>query len=232
MPTVLTDVKDSQLVSVTNIPQDYVTISYEYNCGGTVVVPRHLPQKEVIDITVKENVDPEDAVIEVSPARSANSATNVHVQTTWKAVEDKMMEKVMNEIKNVEKRLKRQFKKDTQLFVDGALLILMRNVEDMTVRKMMEVAQIPETASFGTVVEEFMNNFKCALTKDELQNLKSSSGRSNANAFAHLNPTSHESSEYLTRLIEYLSDHGRKEEETRYRHYIDFAFGKTLILRR
>jgi hypothetical protein len=62
----------------------------------------------------------------------------VHVQTTWKAVEDKMMEKVMNEIKNVEKRLKRQFKKDTQLFVDGALLILMRNVEDMTVRKMME----------------------------------------------------------------------------------------------
>lgn len=58
----------------------------------------------------------------------------------------------------------RQFKKDTQLFVDGAWLILMRNVEDMTVRKMMEVAQILEMASFGTVVEEFTKKFKCALT--------------------------------------------------------------------
>jgi hypothetical protein len=140
---------------------------------------------------VKENVDPEDAVIEVSPARSANSATNVHVQTTWKAVEARMMEKLEDKMKNIEKRLKRQFKKDSQLFVDGALFILMRNVEHMTVRKMMEVAQIPETASFGTVVEEFTKKFKCALTKDELQNLKSSSGRSDANAFARLDrPTS------------------------------------------
>ena len=231
MPAVLTDIKDSQLASVADIPQDYVTVSYEYNFSGTAVVPRHLPQKEVIDITVKENVDPEGAVIEVSLARSANSATNVHVQTTWKAIEDKMMKKVMNEIKNMEKRLKRQFK-DTQLFVVGALLILMRNVEDMALRKMMEVAQIPETASFGTVVEEFTNKFKCALTKDELQNLKSSSGRLNANAFAYLDPASRESSEYLTKLIEYLSDHGRKEEGTLYCHYIDFAFGKTPIVRR
>lgn len=156
---------DSQLASVANIPQDYVTISFEYNCGGTAVVPRHLPQKEVIDITVKENVDPEDAVIEVSPARSANSATNVHVQTTWKAMEDKMMEKVMNEIKNMEERLKREFKRDTQLFVDGALLILMRNVEVMAMRKMMEVAQIPETASFGTVIEEFTNKIQMCFDK-------------------------------------------------------------------
>lgn len=109
---------------------------------------------------------------------------------------------------------------------------MMRNVEDMTVRKMMEVAQIRETESFGTVVEEFTKKFKCALTKDELQNLKSSSCRSNANAFAHLDPASRESNEYVTRLIEYLSDHGRKEEETRYRHYIDFAFDKMPIVRR
>jgi len=73
--------------------------------------------------------------LDKSGMATANSATNVPVQTTWKAVEDKMMEKVMDEIKNVEKRLKKQFKKDTQLFVDGALLILMRNVEDMTVRR-------------------------------------------------------------------------------------------------
>jgi len=232
MPTVLTDIGDSHLTSVANIPQDYVTISFEYSCGDTAVVPRHLPRNKIIDITVKENVDPEDAVIEVSPARSANSATNVHVHTTWKAMEDKMMENVMNEIKNAEKRLKRQFKKDTELFVDGALFILMRNVEDMAIRKMMEVARIPQTASFGTVVEEFTKKFKSALTEDELQHLKLSSGRSNANAFAHLDPASAESREYAARLIEYLSSHGRKEETTRYRHYIDFAFGKTALVRR
>jgi len=91
-PTVLTETTYTQQISPVDEPTDCVMVRYDYNCTGAIDVPRHLPQQEIIVIAVEENIDPRDAVIEVSPARSASRARNIHVNTTWAAVEVKLMD--------------------------------------------------------------------------------------------------------------------------------------------
>jgi len=112
--------------------------------------------------------------------------------------------------------MKRDFEKHAQLFTDGSLLILMRNVEDMKIRKMTRVAQIPETESHAQIVDGFTKKFKCALTNHELDQLKSLSGRSSASAFAHIDPNSQETRDYMTNFTEYLKDHGRAADSAKY----------------
>ncbi len=187
---------------------DLVSVHHRVVLAGAhsvSVVQRHTPLHELQELPNIINMHNEyRGSIEVSPARSATSQTesNVAVQHMewYERFRDFLLHdrtfydqfKRVHEPELLEDAIRKQEEKAADLeeftkWVTHAYGI--RNIEDFAIKRMRKALKIPEKAqvTHATVVDRFIAQYSFpVVTKQDLQSLKSSQLRTDANRTFHL----------------------------------------------
>jgi len=196
----------------------------------TRTVQRHLSQEnlarlpEVVSLQEAFNA----SAVKVSPASSANSETQVHVNASYHEIVTSIRTDLMDEIdRKIEERVSRRLKASMELQQKVTALIAMRNVQDLVIQKMCSDlgSSFEEFNSFADVVEEWSRVVGGgALTQDELTAIKETTSRRLANDYAHYqNLPAGEIDAMVEIMYIYLEENEGTQAARRYRRLFEWA---------
>jgi len=139
------------------------------------------------------------------------------------------------------RQLRRQIKEDEvkkeqdsklRLFMDIGLDISMRNLEDMTLRKMRDHNTVSESDNYESQVDEFDRRFHSTLSSSALDHLRHSRYRDRANDKAHQHRKSESARNNVDKLLKYLNENGPVSQRKLVEEYTNFLWGKDEIRRK
>ena len=203
------------------------------------VVPRHTPIAILESLPAVTNLQEVfGGSIDVSPARSANSDTEVRVTHSLQELVSQITLAVRAEVKGevehaVEEKLARKFDDLDEgvrwiYFYHG-----IRNIEDFCIKRMRKELNIPTRTdiTYSEIVDRFHAKFNYAdVSKSDLMSLKDSKSRTVANTIFHLDVQSDVEVSRMWRLIQptFREDAERK----RYERLLQFGRTRTAITKK
>jgi hypothetical protein len=204
--------------------------------ASTSIAPRHMPQAHLEVLPPVLNLhDSFGGEIEPSPAKSANSDIEVRVENTYSSLLDRMRRDLLSEIdQRIEAReTARMAEKDDfveQLFRAHGI----RNIEDWAIGRMREELGLSKVSdvTYSVIIDRFVKEFDFdGVTPRDLEQLKFSSARTQANLLFHINLQNTDSGELLrfwTRLRPSLIG----EEKPYYEKMMQFCRKKNSVSRK
>lgn len=219
-----------------NSPSKNVNVHWSFEWPdkqGIHEVPRGLAEEQLKNIPpviqLKTDHAP-DASVVVSPARSATSKTSVRVQGSYRELleqAEKDLEEKMN--KRFDATLKRHIKEIESKFFEerkANALIMRRNMEDITLKKMMEYVPGVSREPFYKLVKSFTARYKVdELREEDYIWLSQPPTRIFANEMAHLKADDDHTILLKEKLMEFLRQYGETGEVERYQRFWQFANG-------
>ena len=106
-----------------------------------------------------------------------------------------------------------------------------RNIEDWAIGRMKRELKMPKKTkrSYAQIITQFISEFDFStVKKSDLQSLKSSQGRTDANSVFHIS-LFHSSDEDINELWKLIKPSLSEEEEGKYERLMQFGRGKTAI---
>lgn len=188
-------------------------------------------------IAIRDSFAP-DAVIDVSPARSANSKTHVDVVSSFDDMVNKVKAECRREyaevLEEAKKQVRKEFEDEFGLERNISALLLRRNLEDFAYSKIADILHVKvtdhpyrklvEMFQRRTIVEEF--------SEEDYEHLKRSQLRRHANDMAHLDLKDNITTKCRDVLYQYLRKFGERGELERYEKFYRFAAGEFGYARR
>ena len=205
------------------IPPENVAIFKFPDAEGTLTVPRHAPVEETkrlpeID-SLATNVG---GTINVSPAKSACSETEVRVETNIGELIRQMKIEIKEEMaKEIRKCLEPsnptlEFSKYTSKYA------CLRAIESWCIDRMQKIANLPSDTSHNSTVDRFLQGYNVNIHQEYLKSLRSSRSRDIGNSTAHPEPND---DDYANAMWRFLKTVLSEEECRKYKSLIDFGRG-------
>jgi len=202
------------------------------------VVPRHTPIATLESLPAVTNLQEVfGGSIDVSPAKSANSDTEVRVTHNLQELVSQITAvraEVKGEVERaVEEKLARKFDDLDEGVRWVSFYHGIRNIEDFCIKRMRKVLNIPTRTdiTYSEIVDRFHAKFNYAgVSKSDVMSLKDSKSRTVANSIFHLDVQSDAEVSRMWRLIQptFREDAERK----RYERLLQFGRARTAITKK
>ena len=229
---------------ITAAPSETVRIKYGLEWAdqeGWKEVRRHLPIEDLKSIPeiqdIKNNFAPA-GIVNVSPAKSANSETRVAVKSNYEELMRGIREEWKVERERViEETRKKIRQEEDQLYLRGATSDRIATMSEFRRFRVCSICAAlgveVKDQSHGRLVDLFQAQFRVEeFTDEDYDHLRSSSKRKDANDFAHLDPNTTEARIFRDILYDYLRKFGDAGELQRFQKYYKFAVGEYGLARR
>ena len=206
----------------------------------TSMIPRHTPMADITEPkTVQSMQNSFGGSVHVSPARSAMSETEVNLHLPFQDLLAQMNNDFNQKFRSLKVELEE--KMDTKLAVhlekqEKWIRVLdrgqgIRNIEDWAIGRMKRELKIQNKTkrSYTQIIDQFVSEFNFSIVKEsDLQSLKNSQGRTDANSIFHIS-LSHNSDEEIDELWKLTKPSLSEKEKGKYERLMQFGRGKTAI---
>jgi hypothetical protein len=194
---------------------------------GTKFVPRHTPAAQLAEIPeIKELADGFGGNINISPARSACTETEIRVETSFMDLVRRMKTEIKDEIQS---HMAETYstKRENEYVVLVAKYASIRSIEDWCLDRMKRIAKIKRDAPHKQTVEEFLKSYNAIdVPKEYLLSLKSSAARDITIDFIHVNPSD---DELVNSLWTSLKCQLSEDDVQKYKALMEFGRGYTHV---
>jgi hypothetical protein len=221
---IIAKVSSSNPFSVLGDPQ---TPSIRNRRKGTLMDHKHTPVEEIKCLPEMDSLATNVVgTINVSPANSASSETEVRVETNFGELMRRMKIEIKEELKQ---KIHDEIRKSLEAsiaFIEFSSYInkyaCLRAIESWCIDRMKRIANLPSDTSHNSTVDKFLQEYNVSIQQEYLQSLKLSTSRDIGNSTVHPDPTD---DEYATEMWKFLSAVLSEEEWRKYESLMDFGRG-------
>ena len=237
-----TDANCSAAVTPASTPSKTVDVKYHLrweDAEGLETVKRHLSLEDLKGIEpvqrLKDDYAP-NADVKVSPARSANSDTSIQVRSSYRMMLEQVREDLREDIryqvsKEIQRRVESEIEGKYLLLIESMALVMMRNMEDYALNKMVTLLPGTNRDPFHILIKEFRKKFTIQeWCNNDYHLLANSPTRINVNQVAHLDVNDPRAKQLRDALWKHLSKKGQPGDVQRYQNFYKFGIGEYVAI--